>query len=129
MTEYVTVDDLVSAAHRFLGHPPEVADPGLLASAVARPQTTLFGSEAYPDLHAKVAALLHSLVKNRALVDGNKRLGWVGVNLFYGFQGRTLVAAEDDAYNFVIAIASGRLDDVGEIAKMLAGWSVPLQLP
>lgn len=129
MTEYLTVDDLVVAARRFLGRDPEVADPGLLASAVARPQTTVFGNDAYPDLHTKAAALLHSLVKNHPLVDGNKRLGWVGVNLLYGFNGCTLVAPEDDEYRFVIAVASGELDDVAEIAKTLEGWVRPLRLP
>lgn len=128
MTEYVSVDDLVVAATRFLGRAPEVIDPGLLASAVARPQSSVFGVVAYPDLHTKAAALLHSLVKNRALVDGNKRLGWVGVNLFYGFDGRTLVAAEDDAFDFVIEIAAGRYGDVAEIARTLAEWAAPLRL-
>lgn len=127
--EYITVDDLVVAARRFLGHDPDVADPGLLASAVARPQTTVFGADAYPDLHTKAAALFHSLVKNHPIVDGNKRFGWVGVNMFYGLNGYTLLAPEDDEYDFVIAVASGELEDVAEIAKTLEGWVRPLHLP
>lgn len=124
----MTVDDLVVAARRFLGHEPEVTDPGLVASAVARPQTTVFGDDAYPHLHTKAAALLHSLVKNHPLVDGNKRLGWVGLNLCYGLNGYTLLAPEDEEYGFVIAVASGELDDVAEIAKTLEAWVRPLRL-
>lgn len=122
MTEYLTVEDLLGSARRFLGREPEVRDAGLLESPVARPATTVFGQEAYPDLDSKAAALLHSLVKNHALVDGNKRLGWTATNLFYGYNGYELVADEDAAYAFVIDIAAGRLDDVTEVSKVLAGW-------
>lgn len=128
MTEYVSVDDLIVTAHRFLGHEPEVADPGVLASAAARPRATVFGTDAYPDLHTKAAALLHALVKNHPLVDGNKRLGWVGVNLFYGYNGYELAVAQDDAFDLVMGIASGGREDVAEIAKTLAGWVQPLRL-
>ena len=53
-----------------------VHDVGLLESALGRPRATVFGDDAYPDLHTKAAALLHSLARNHALVDGNKRLAW-----------------------------------------------------
>ena len=53
-----------------------VGDYGLIDSALARPRASVFGQGAYPDLHLKVAALLHSLARNHALVDGNKRLAW-----------------------------------------------------
>ena len=83
MTSFLDLDDLLAAAEAAVGHRPEVRDYGLLESALARPQTTVFGADAYPDIHRKAAALLHSLVRNHALVDGNKRLGWVAVRLFY----------------------------------------------
>lgn len=76
-TEYLNLDDLVGLARALLGDPPPIRDIGLLGSAAARPQATAFGEDAYPDLITKVAALLQSIVNNHALVDGNKRLGWL----------------------------------------------------
>ncbi|MGH3096634.1 MAG: type II toxin-antitoxin system death-on-curing family toxin [Streptosporangiales bacterium] len=125
MPEYLTVEDLMVAARRYLGAEPEIRDAGLLDSAVARPLTTVFGQEAYPDLDSKGAALLHSIVGNHALVDGNKRLGWTATQLFYGLNGYELVADEDAEYECVIGVAAGRIDDVTEIASRLAGWRRP----
>ncbi len=80
--EYLDLDDLINLATSLLGARLTIRDIGLLGSAVARPQTTLFGEDAYPDLWTKAAALLHSIVKNHALVDGNKRLGWLACAVF-----------------------------------------------
>ncbi len=71
---YLTLPELLHVAVRTLGSEPGVRDYGLLESALARPQATAFGSEAYPSLDAKAAALLHSLAGNHALIDGNERL-------------------------------------------------------
>ena len=80
--------------------------------------TSLFGADAYPDLHTKAAALLESIVRNHALIDGNKRVGWMGTYDFYAINGYILApTGEDDAYDFVIAVAEGRL----ELAE-IAGW-------
>jgi len=76
--EYLELDDLLAAASAYLGHPPQVRDYGLLESALARPRASVFGQDAYPTIHEKAAALLDSLVNNHALIDGNKRHGWVG---------------------------------------------------
>ena len=54
-----------------LGRDYLVRDYGLLEAAVARPQATVFGKDAYPDLDAKAAALLHSVARNHALIDGD----------------------------------------------------------
>src|SRR5262249_56733452 len=75
--EFLDVDDLIDLARRLLGDPPPIRDVGLLGSAAARPQMSVAGEDAYPDLWLKAAALLQSVVKNHALVDGNKRLGWM----------------------------------------------------
>ena len=72
---YLTLAELLYVAERTLGHDYAVRDYGLLEAAVARPQATVFGQDAYPDLDAKAAALLHSVARNHALIDGNKRLG------------------------------------------------------
>ncbi len=116
---YLTMPELLHVAERALGFEPKLRDIGLLEAAAARPAATAFGSDAYPDLDAKAAALLHSLARNHALVDGNKRLALAGTIAFYGLNGRRLTLTNDEAYELVMAVASGRLDDVCAIAARL----------
>jgi death-on-curing protein len=99
----------------------EVRDWGLIESALARPRATAFGEDAYPSIWEKAAALLHSLVRNRALVDGNKRVGLTACALLLFKNGVTLTSEEDEAYDLVIAVAEGRVD-VPEIAQSLHRW-------
>ena len=80
--EFLDLEDVIGLAIALFGDPPPVRDMGLLGSAVARPQTTAFGDDAYPDIWTKAAALLQSIVKNHALVDGNERLGWLTTAVF-----------------------------------------------
>ena len=122
---YLTLAELLHVAQRVRGAEPAVRDIGLLESALARPQATAFGADAYPDLDAKAAALLHSLARNHALVDGNKRLALAGVIAFYGVNGLRLTLSNDEAYELVIAVADGMLDDVEEIADCLAHATKP----
>lgn len=84
---YLTLPELIHIAERTLGGAVEIRDPGLLASALARPQATAFGEDAYLTLGTKAAALLHSIAKNHALVDGTKRLGLAGTIAFLGING------------------------------------------
>jgi len=122
VTVFLDLEDLLAAARAAVGPQVQVGDWGLLESAVARPAATAFGEDAYPDLDLKAAALLSSLVRNHALVDGNKRLGWVGMRLFYALNDVDLRAPEDDAYAFVISIADGSLVEVEAVAAVLSGW-------
>jgi death-on-curing protein len=71
------------------------------------------------DLDAKAAALLHSLARNHALIDGNKRLTPAAVIAFYGFNGRRLTMTNDEAYDLVKNVASGQLDAVDDTAAIL----------
>jgi death-on-curing protein len=123
--EYLDLDDLMAAADVAVGRRPEVRDWGLLESALARPKATIFGEDAYAGLDGKAAALLHSLVTNHALVDGNKRLGLVAVLLSYGMNGCDLTATEDERVELILAIADGRLSEVEKIADHLAPWVSP----
>ncbi|HYU84649.1 MAG TPA: type II toxin-antitoxin system death-on-curing family toxin [Kribbellaceae bacterium] len=116
---YLSAGDLLRVAERTLGE-VEVRDFGLLESAVARPRASAFGDDAYGSLEEKAAALVHSIARNHALVDGNKRLALAGVMAFLGVNGRRLTMTNDEAYDFIYGIASGALDDVHEIAKVLA---------
>lgn len=116
---YLTLAELVHVAERVLSE-VQVRDHGLLESALARPQASVFGADAYPTLDAKAAALVHSLARNHALVDGNKRLALAGLIAFYGMNGRRLTLSNDQAHDLIIAIASGDLDEVPAIAERLA---------
>lgn len=118
-TEFLDLDDLLALAERLLGSPAPVRDVGLLGSAAARPQTSAFGVDAYPDIWTKAAALLQSIVKDHPLVDGNKRLGWVATAVFLELNGVEATAiGNDNVYELVMAIAAGP-HEVDEIAAMI----------
>ena len=119
MIHYLTLEDLLTLIDD-LGVGP-VRDVGLLDSAAHRPSTSLWGSEAYPTIDEKAAALLQSLVGNHALIDGNKRLGWLAVVVFYAINGIELEAPDDDAYDLVIAVAT-QVTDVVDGARTLSMW-------
>ena len=113
--EFLELDDLVELARTLLGDPPPIRDIGLLGSAAARPQTTVFGEDAYPDAVTKAAALLQSIVNNHALIDGNKRLGWLATAVFLELNGiRASRASNDDVYELVVWVAASSpdLDDI-----------------
>ena len=115
--DYLSVADLLEIAEGVVGE-FAVRDPGLLASAASRPMTTVFGDDAYPSFESKVAALLHSLVRNHALVDGNKRLAWSAARIFCLINGRDLTYTVDEAEELMVAAAAGRID-VPEIAEWI----------
>lgn len=96
-----------------------VRDLGLLDSAALRPQTTLMRNDAYSTTGAKEAALMHSIVANPALVDGNKRLGWHATAVFLALSGLDIVLTHDEAFDLTMAVASGELREVDQIAARL----------
>lgn len=120
---YLDTEDLLGLV-RLLGAGP-VRDLGLLESAAARPRTDVFGHEAYPTLPTKAAALMHSLAKNHPLVDGNKRLAWLATLTFLDVNGLRVTLTHDEGFDFVIAVASGELDDVVDIAAVLDRGTTP----
>jgi len=121
---FLDLDDLLHVARRTLGD-VEIRDVGLLESASARPRATAFGEDAYPSIHAKAAALLHSIARNRPLVDGNKRLALAATIAFFGLNGLRLTLSNNEAYELVMAVAAGELDDVEVIAGRLESGTVP----
>lgn len=116
--DFLTVDDVLQIAEGVL---PQVIvrDAGLLESAVARPMTFVFGTDAYPAFPEKAAALMHSLARNHALLDGNKRLAWAATRVFCLMNGRDLVLDIDEAEAMVLSVAAGELD-VPELATIVA---------
>lgn len=94
-----------------------VRDLGLLDAALSRPKTRLFGNDAYPTLELKAASLMHSLVKNHALMDGNKRSSWFAVNAFLLLNGFELDVTESEAFEFILSVATDGVDLDG-----MASW-------
>ena len=121
MIHYLSLEDLLTLAGDLEVGP--VRDVGLLDSAAYRPQASVFGDEAYPSLDVKAGVLLESVVRNHALVDGNKRLGWLSVVVLYGLNEVGIEAPDDEAYALVIAVAEGAVDH-HDVAARLAAWRV-----
>lgn len=116
---FLDLEALLYVAQRVLGAEPEIRDAGLLESALARPRASAFGEDAYPTVHEKAAALLHSLARSHALVDGNKRLALAATIAFYGMNGLRLTFSNDAAYDLTVEVATGQLDGVPTIAARL----------
>ncbi|BDZ51733.1 toxin Doc [Frondihabitans sucicola] len=123
-TYFLDRDDVLTAGSAAFGGTLAVRDFGLLDAAVARPRTSVFGIDAYADLWLKAAALLHSLARNHALVDGNKRTAWAAAWVFLGVNGVTLDPGfdVDAAYDFVVDAATGALE-VDDIARALESFA------
>lgn len=122
---FLDLAGLLHVAERTLGMAPVVRDHGLLESALGRPQATVFGEDAYAGIHEKVAALLHSLARNHALVDGNKRLALAATIAFYGVDGFRVTLSNDEAYDLVMSVATGELEAVAGIAARLEAGTEP----
>lgn len=115
MTEYLEPEDaLAAAAHLGLN----VRDQGLLFSAIARPASSAFGVDAYPELDRKAGALMHSIARNHALFDGNKRFSWYLTLAFLRLNEVRVIMTQDDAFDLILAVAHGDLE-VDEIAERL----------
>lgn len=123
MIEYLDLDDLLEVARRAVGEDVAVRDYGLLESALARPRASVFGQDAYPDLHLKAAALMDSLARNHALVDGNKRLAWTACRTFLAINGQWISAPEDERFDVVMRVATGAEPGLDQIAEQLRAWS------
>jgi death-on-curing protein len=124
VTTYLDLDTVLRVAERAIDSQPLVADYGLLESALGRPAASVFGQDAYPTLEMKAAALLHSIAKNHCLVDGNNCLAWLAMTVFCYINGVYVNAPDDEAYEFMLAVADGTLAEVDKIAQQIALWSV-----
>jgi death-on-curing protein len=115
--------DVVVTTLRGLGF--HVRDLGLLDSALVRAQTRLYGQDAYPTLQLKAAAMVHSVINNHPMVDGNKRSAWVILNFFLVLNNRQLRSSQDNAYEFIMSIAEKRIE-LEDIAAWLEDHMIPL---
>lgn len=122
MTRYVTLEEALRVAETVIGAEPLIRDLGLIDSALSRAQSSLFGQDAYPSLDEKAAAMLQSLALNQGLVDGNKRLAFACTSVFLTLNDAPLeLGDQSEAYDLVIAVVTGELSDVSDIAAALRG--------
>ncbi|MFA5786259.1 MAG: type II toxin-antitoxin system death-on-curing family toxin [Actinomycetota bacterium] len=121
---YLIADEVITISETEVGK-NLLAHRGLLESALARPQQTVFGEDAYPSIHEKAAALMESLIRNHPFLDGNKRTAVIATLIFYGFNGMWLEALQEDVTATAVDVAKGLLD-LGELARRLGGWAHPI---
>ncbi|MEP7293280.1 MAG: type II toxin-antitoxin system death-on-curing family toxin, partial [Chloroflexota bacterium] len=115
---YLTVEEIIRINVKILGTKDALRDRRLLESAVARPEASAFGEDAYPTLTEKAAALMHSLVLNHTFVDGNKRTATIALMIFLRLNGLRIVWEQAEALEFITEIAEGK-HGVPEIAQWL----------
>lgn len=116
MTEYVEPEQALAAVQSLGFH---VRDEGLLFSALARPSASVFGKDAYESLELKAASLMTSIARNQALFDGNKRFSLYVTLALFKLNGYRVVMSNDDAFDLVLAVATGALE-LDEIAAVFA---------
>lgn len=116
MTEYVEPEQALAAVQSLGFH---VRDEGLLFSALARPSASVFGKDAYESLELKAAALMTSIARNHALFDGNKRFSLYAALAFFKLNGYRVVMSNDDAFDLVLAVATGSME-LDETAAVFA---------
>lgn len=110
---YLTLGELIELHRRVIeqsGGADGIRDLGLAESALAQPQMSFGGTELYPTLAEKAAALCFSLVMNHPFVDGNKRIGHAAMETFLVMNGFELNADVDDAESVILRLAAGELE-------------------
>jgi death-on-curing protein len=115
---FLTVDEVLEINAEVMGGSHALRDRGLLESAVARPQASAFGVDAYPDLVSKAAALLHSLVMNHAFVDGNKRTAVLATLVFLDLNGYVIRWDQLEVLSFVLRLAEHQIE-FGDVVAFL----------
>ncbi|MGH2751652.1 MAG: type II toxin-antitoxin system death-on-curing family toxin [Actinomycetota bacterium] len=122
---YLTAGEVIMINEAEIG-PHLLADFGLLEAAVLRPQQTVFGSDAYPDVHTKAAAMFHSLIRNHPFIDGNKRAAVLAMIVFYNLNGYAIEVNQEELVALALDAAEGQID-VEAIAGTLKGWAQPVR--
>ncbi len=116
MTRYVELPHAVGVTEELGLH---IRDIGLLSSALARPSSSMFGVEAYPDLEVKAASLLSSLSQNHPLFDGNKRFSWVLTLTFLEMNGVLIDMDTELAFDLILRTAQSKasLDEIAALFR------------
>lgn len=96
-----------------------VRDEGMLESALYNPFQSFGGEELYPSIQAKAVQLCYGLVKNHAMVDGNKRIGTHVMLVFLALNGYELTYSQQELSDTILALASGKIG-----ARELLQWII-----
>ncbi len=119
MMVYLTRENVLRIAEYSLPS-VKLRDETQLLAALQRPRASAFEEDAYPDVWEKAAALMQAIAIGHPLVDGNKRLAWLSTDAFLSLNGVDFdYTDEDSAYDLVIAVTTGELVEVHEIAVQL----------
>jgi death-on-curing protein len=125
---YLALSEVVDLHRRLLeqtGGAAGIRDLGALESALAQPKMALAGSDLYPTLEEKAAALCFSLVGHHPFVDGNKRVGHAAMETFLVLNGAEIDAGLDEQERVMLDLAAGRIDR-GQLADWLHHHLKPL---
>lgn len=123
---YLNIVELILINEELIGGRSQLRDVDLLESATLRPMTSAFGEDAYITIHDKAAALLHSLARNHAFVDGNKRTAVLATVLFLELNGYRVTWQPEEALTFMLQIAQGQTEWT-TIADWLRTNSAPME--
>lgn len=115
MTAYLTGSEILAAGSRACKFQVVVGENAQFEANVLRPSSTAFGTDAFPTLWDKAAAILHSFATTQTLLDGNKRTAWAAAWMFLIVNGAaplwiTTILDVDEAESLVMAVADGELD-------------------
>ena len=99
-----------------------IRDEGMLDLALNNPFQSFGGKELYPSIQAKAARLCFGLVKNHAMLDGNKRLGAHAMLVFLALNGYELSYSQKELSDVILALAAG---NIGE--KEILQWIIQHQ--
>ncbi len=86
-----------------------IRDEGLLDSALSNPFQSFGGEELYSSVQAKAAQLCYGLVKNHAMLDGNKRIGTHVMLVFLALNGYELEYSQKELSDIILALAAGKV--------------------
>ncbi len=85
-----------------------IRDQGLLDSALESPFQSFGDEELYPSIQSKAARLCYGLVRNHALIDGNKRIGVHVMLVFLAVNGYELEYTQKELVDLILDVADGK---------------------
>jgi death-on-curing protein len=118
--QYLELEDLIEIGDLLIKN-FQVRDIGLLESAVKRPMTKIYGIEIYKSLEEKIAALLHSLTLNMALVRGNRVLAWAAIRTFARLNQRDIKVTASRAEQLINNVIERQYDLV-DTSREIKSW-------
>lgn len=107
-------DEIIDASGGTKGY----HDVGLIESALARPQHSAFGEDAYVGVFEKAAALLHSIANNHGFRDGNKRTAMAAAIYYLSLNGITVTITNKEYESFMLHVVNDK-PQVREITDWL----------